>query len=71
MTHLAIALFFSLIFIGVGFAAQLLISSNSAAILSALRGELPVPAEVAAREFKVTLRPRPALMAARLRRAGA
>lgn len=41
MTHIAITLFFTLLFIGAGVAIQAMVRDNLAEIMAALRGELP------------------------------
>ena len=60
MTHIAIALFFSLVFIGAGIAAQAIIRAYWIEIRAALRGEMAVRrAEPAYSRITVTVRPQP------------
>lgn len=58
MTHIAISLFFILLFIGVGIAAQMMVSAYWSEIMTALRGDLPTRRPHTAEKFTVTLRPR-------------
>jgi hypothetical protein len=69
VAHLAIALFFSLLFVGVGIAAQLMAKTHRDEILAALRGEMPLRKPAPAPRFTVTLRSRPALAPASRRAA--
>ena len=68
MTHLATALFFSLVFIGAGIAAQLLVKEYWEEIVAALRGR-PQVRKPAVSRFKVKLRPGPRYAPALPRRA--
>ena len=71
MTHLAIALFFSLIFIGVGIAGQLLVKEYWQEILAALQGRTPVARPVTDARFRVQVRPNPKFATVQPRRAAA
>ena len=71
MTHLAIALFFSMIFIGVGLAAQLLIKEYRHEILAALHGGDPVRQPAIDPRFRVQVRPNPQFATVRSRHAAA
>ncbi len=68
MTHFATILFFSMIFIGVGIAAQMMVSQYWVEIVAALRGQQPVGRVVPASPFRVELRPSPGFAAVRQRR---
>ncbi len=71
MTHFAIILFFSMIFIGVGLAAQMMVREYWAEIFAALHGQQPLGRIVPLSPFKVVLRPSRGLAAVRPRRAAA
>ena len=71
MTHLAIALFFSMIFIGVGIAAQLLLKEYWSEIVAALHGPDPVRQPAIDPRFKVQVRPKPQFVTVRPRHAAA
>ncbi|HEY0625918.1 MAG TPA: hypothetical protein VGD10_04215 [Allosphingosinicella sp.] len=59
MSHLAIILFFGLVFVGAGMAAQLLVRDYRREIAAALLGRKPVRRPAPQREFKVTVRANP------------
>jgi hypothetical protein len=69
VTHIAITLFFSLIFIGAGIAAQMMVKEYWEEIVAALRGQPPVRKTAPAPRFKVKLRPGPQFAPALRRRA--
>jgi hypothetical protein len=67
VAHLAIALFFSFLFIGLGIAAQLTVKAHRKEIVAALRGEMPLRRPEPAPRLTATVRPGPALAPALLR----
>jgi hypothetical protein len=71
VTHLAIALFFSMIFIGIGIAGQLLVREYWQEILAALHGRDPVRPPAIDPRFRVQVRPNPQFATVRSRHAAA
>ncbi len=64
MAQIASALFFGMLFVGLGAALQRLIADHLNEVTAALFGIRPRPV---VREFRVTVRPRPASAAGSLR----
>lgn len=71
MTHLLTALFFSLLFIGVGIAGQAMLRDYWQEIVAALKGEPPVRRPAPAPRLTVTLRAQPRFAPAQSRRVAA
>ena len=66
MSHIAAALFFSLLFIAAGLAGQLMVREYWEEIMAALRGNAPVRNAAPAPLMTVTIRPQPRFAHARL-----
>jgi hypothetical protein len=69
VTHIAITLFFGIIFIAIGVCAQMMVKEYWEEIAAALGGRQPVRRVPAGPRFKVRLRPNPGFAPARRRSA--